>query len=57
MSVLAFGSKASKEKLLNTEICSRFGDLDIQLDFHKRIGPLRNGKEATFVTIYLAWVH
>ena len=51
--VLVFGSKASKEKLLNTEICSRFGDLDIQLDFHKRIGPLRNKKEPTFVTIYL----
>ena len=51
--VLVFGSKASKEKLLNTEICSRFGDLDIQLDFHKRISPLRNGKEPTLVTIYL----
>ena len=50
---LVFGSKASKKKLLNTEIGSRFGDLDIQPDFHKSIGPLRNGKEPTFVTIYL----
>ena len=54
MSILAFESKASQEKLLNTVICSLFGDLDIQLDFHKRIRPLRNGKEPTLVTIYLA---
>ena len=50
---MVFGSKFSKEKLLDTEICSRFGDLDIQLNFHKRFGPLRNGKEPTFVTSYL----
>ena len=51
--ILVFRSNSSRKKLLNTEICSRFGDLDIQLDFHKRISPLRNGKEPTFVTIYL----
>ena len=51
--VLVFGSRAAKEKLEDTEIQCRFGDTDICLNFHKRIGPLRNGKEPIFVTILL----
>ena len=51
--VLVFGSRASKEKLVGTEIRCRFGDSDIRLSFHKRIGPLRNGREPTFVTLFL----
>ena len=51
--VLVFGSRASKEKLVGTEIRCRFGDSDIRLSFHKRIGPLRNRREPTFVTLFL----
>ena len=51
--VLVFGSKAAKEKLENTEIQCRFGDFEICLNFHKRVGPLRNGREPIFVTIFL----
>ena len=51
--VLVFGSRASKEKLVGTEIRCRFGDSDIRLSFHKRIGPLRNGREPTFETLFL----
>ena len=51
--VLAFGSKTAKEKLENTEIQCRFGDTEICLNFHKRVGPLRNGREPIFVTILL----
>ena len=51
--VLVFGSKAAKEKLESTEIQCRFGDSEICLNFHKRIGPLRNGREPIFVTILL----
>ena len=49
--VLVFGSKAAKEKLEGTEIQCRFGDTDISLNFHKRVGPLRNEREPIFVTI------
>ena len=52
--VLVFGSKAAKEKLENTEIQCRFGDSEICLNFHKRVGPLRNGREPIFVTILLS---
>ena len=51
--VLVFGSQAAKEKLQNTEIQCRFGDSDLRLSFHKRVGPLRNGREPIFVTVYL----
>ena len=51
--VLVFGSKAAKEKLQGTEIQCRFGDSEICLNFRKRIGPLRNGREPIFVTILL----
>ena len=51
--VLVFGSKAAKEKLENTEIQCRFGDSEFCLSFHKRVGPLRNGRETIFVTIFL----
>ena len=51
--VLVFGSKTAKEKLQGTEIQCRFGDSEICLDFRKRIGPLRNGREPIFVTILL----
>ena len=51
--VLVFGSKAAKDKLENTEIQCRFGDSEICLNFHKRVGPLRNGREPIFVTILL----
>ena len=51
--VLVFRSKAAKEKLESTEIQCRFGDSDICLNFHKRVGPLRNGREPIFVTILL----
>ena len=51
--VLVFGSQATKEKLENTEIQCRFGDSDLRLSFHKRVGPLRNGREPIFVTIFL----
>ena len=51
--VLVFGSKAAKEKLESTEIQCRFGDSELCLNFHKRFGPLRNGREPIFVTIFL----
>ena len=51
--VLVFGSKTAKEKLESTEIQCRFGDSEICLNFHKRVGPLRNGREPIFVTIFL----
>ena len=51
--VLVFVSKAAKEKLQGTEIQCRFGDSEVCLNFRKRIGPLRNGREPIFVTILL----
>ena len=51
--VLIFGSQAAKEKLQNTEIQCRFGDSDLRLNFYKRVGPLRNGREPIFVTVFL----
>ena len=51
--ILVSRSKAAKEKLESTEIQCRFGDSEIFLNFHKRIGPLRNGREPIFVTILL----
>ena len=43
----------AKEKLQGTEIRSHFGDLEISLNFRKRVRPLRNGREPIFVTILL----
>ena len=51
--VLVFGSKAAKEKFKGTVIQRCFGDTEICLNFHKRVGPLRNRREAIFVTILL----
>ena len=51
--VLVFESKAAKEKLEGTEIQCCFGDSEICLNYHKRFGPLRNGREPIFVTILL----
>ena len=51
--VLVFNSKTAKEKLKNTEIQCRYGDPEICLNFHKRVGHLRNGREPIFVTIFL----
>ena len=51
--VLVFGSQAAREKLQNTEIQCRFGDSDLRLSFYKRVGPLRNGREPIFVTVFL----
>ena len=51
--VLVFGSKTAKEKLAGTEIQCRFGESEIKLNFRKRVGPFRNGKEPTLVTIFL----
>ena len=51
--VLVFGSKTAKEKLESTEIQCRFGDSDMCLNFRKRVGPLKNGREPIFVTILL----
>ena len=51
--VLVFGSQTEKEKLINTVIRSRFGESDLYLNFSKRGGPLRNGKEPILVTINL----
>ena len=51
--VLVFGSQAAKEKLQNTEIQCRFGDSDLRLSFYKRVGPLRNGREPIFATVFL----
>ena len=50
---MVFGSKTAKEKLESTEIQCRFGDSDICLNFRKRVGPLKNGREPIFVTILL----
>ena len=51
--VLVFGSKTAREKLADTVIQCRFDDADICHNFHKRVGPLRNGREPIFVTILL----
>ena len=51
--VLIFGSKTAKEKLDGAEFQRRFGESEIKLHFWKRVGPLRNGKEPTRVTIFL----
>ena len=51
--VLVFGKKTAKEKLQGTKIQCRFGDLEICLNFRKRIDPLRNGRKPIFVTILL----
>ena len=51
--VLVFESKAAKEKLEGTEIQCCLGDSEICLNYHKRFGPLRNGREPIFVTILL----
>ena len=51
--VLVFGSQTAKEKLIGTEIQCRFGESDITLNFRRRFGLLRNGKEPIFVTIHL----
>ena len=51
--VLVFGSKTPKEKLAGTEIQCRFSDSEVCLNFRKRVGPLRNGKEPILVTIFL----
>ena len=51
--VLVFGSKTAKEKLADTEMQCRFGESEVILNFRKRVGPLRNGKETIFVTINL----
>ena len=51
--VLAFGSKTLKEKLAGTEIQCRFRDSEVCLNFRKRVGTLRNGKEPILVTIFL----
>ena len=42
-----------KEKLEGTEIQCRFSDSKICLNFRKRGGPLRNGRERIFATIFL----
>ena len=51
MFVLVFGSKTTKQKLQGTEIQCRFGDLEVFLNFCKRVGALTNGREPIFVTI------
>ena len=51
--VLVFRSQAEKEKFFNTVIQSRFGESDLYLNFSKRGGPLRNGKELILVNINL----
>ena len=51
--VLVFESKTAKKKLEGREIQCRFGDSEICLNFHKRVGPLRNGREPILVTIFL----
>ena len=50
---LAFGSKTPKEELAGTEIQCHFRDSEVCLNFRKRVGPLRNGKEPILVTIFL----
>ena len=51
--ILIFGSKTAKDKLQDTEIQWRFSDSEVKRNFRKRIEPLKNGKEAIFVTINL----
>ena len=51
--ILVFGSKTAKEKLAGTEVQCCFGESEIILNFQRRVGPLRNGKEPIFVTINL----
>ena len=51
--VLVFGSKTAREKLADTVIQCCFDDADICFNFHKRVGPFRNGREPIFVTILL----
>ena len=51
--VLVFGSKTPKEILAGTEIQYRFSDSEVCLNFRKRVGPLRNGKEPVLITIFL----
>ena len=53
--LLVFGSKTMKENrdTSGTEIQCRFGNPDICLNFCKRIGPLRDGRESIFVIIFL----
>ena len=43
--VLVFGSKKAKEKLSGAEIQCRFGDSETCLNFCKRNGPLRDGRD------------
>ena len=50
---MGLGSRTAKEKLQDTEIQFRFGDSETCLNFRKRVGPLRNGREPIFVTILL----
>ena len=52
--VLVFGSKTPKQKLAGTEIQCRFSDSKVCLNFQKRVGPHRNGKEPILVTIFLS---
>ena len=52
--ILIFESKTSREKLQVTGTQSRFGDKEITLIFQKRrYGPLRNGEEPIFMTLFL----
>ena len=53
MFILVFGSKTSKEKLAGTEIQCCFSDSEVCLNFQKRVGTLRNGKEPILVTVFL----
>ena len=43
--VLVFGSKKAKEKLSGAEIQCCFGDSEASLNFRKRVGPLRDGRD------------
>ena len=51
--VLIFRSKTPNEKLAGTEIQCRFSNSEVCLNFRKRVGPLKNGKEPILVTIFL----
>ena len=51
--VLVFGSKTPKGKLVGTEMQCCFSDSEVYLNFRKRVGLLRNGKEPILVTIFL----
>ena len=50
---LVFGSKTPKEELAGTEIQYSFSDSKVCLNFRKRVGSFRNGKEPILVTIFL----